>query len=105
MSKSFVGKSSNIVTNIIESSSNDLILKSQNTNLYDVIINDELCVDEIKSNKNNKVLINDLRTNNIKLGSDNNYINMIRYFNNSIQIIGSDDQSNKIIVGYNVIND
>src|SRR5690606_5751760 len=105
MSKSFVGKNSNIVTNIIESSSNDLVLKSQNTNLYDVVINDELCVDEIKSNKKDKVLINDLRTNCIKIGSDNNYINLIKYFNNCIQILGADSDSNKIVIGYNIEND
>src|SRR5690606_32935427 len=105
MSKSFVGKNSNIVTNIIESSSNDLILKSQNTNLYDVVINDEIKVDEIKTNKKDKVLINDLRTNCIKIGSDNNYINMIKYYNNCIQILGSDSDSNKIIIGYNIEND
>src|SRR5690606_4977926 len=104
MSKSFVGKSSNIVTNIIESSSNDLILKSKNTNLYDVVINDELCVDEIKPYNTDKVLINDIKTNCIKIGSDNNYINMIKYYNNCIQIIGSDDQSNKIIIGYYMMN-
>src|SRR5690606_3981923 len=105
MSKSFVGKNSNIVTNIIESSSNDLVLKSQNTNLYDVVINDELCVDEIKSNKKDKVLISNLRTNILKFGTDNFYINMIKYFNNCIQIIGSDNQSNKLIIGYNIEND
>src|SRR5690606_4247651 len=105
MSKSFVGKNSNIVTNIIESSSNDLILKSQNTNLYDVIIDDEIKVDEIKTNKKDKVLINDLRTNCIKIGTDNNYINMIKYYNNCIQIIGADSDSNKIVIGYNINDD
>src|SRR5690606_15651488 len=70
MSKSFVGKNSNIVTNIIESSSNDLILKSKNTNLYDVVINDEIRIDEIKNNKKDKVLISNLRTNILKFGTD-----------------------------------
>src|SRR5690606_15275364 len=105
MSKSFVGKNSNIVTNIIESSSNDLILKSKNTNLHDVIIDDEIKVDEIKPNKKDKVLITNLRSNSIKIGNDNNYINLIKYYNNCIQIIGSDDQSNKIVIGYNVMDD
>src|SRR5690606_13961095 len=49
--------------------------------------------------------INDIKTNCIKIGSDNNYINLIKYYNNCIQIIGSDDQSNKIIIGYNMMND
>src|SRR5690606_27636146 len=49
--------------------------------------------------------INDIKTNCIKIGSDNNYINLIKYYNNCIQIIGSDDQSNKIVIGYNMMND
>src|SRR5690606_32630580 len=52
-----------------------------------------------------KVLINDLRTNCIKIGSDNFYINMIKYFNNCIQIITADSDSNKIIIGFNIEND
>src|SRR5690606_1608704 len=45
------------------------------------------------------------RTNCIKLGTDNNYINMIKYFNNCIQFIGSDSDSNKIIFGYHINDD
>src|SRR5690606_32988874 len=95
---------SNIVTNIIESS-NDLVLKSQNTNLYDVVIVDEIKVDEIKNNKKDKVLISNLRTNILKFGIDNFYINMIKYYNNCIQILGADSDSNKIVIGYNIEND
>src|SRR5690606_17597720 len=62
-------------------------------------------VDEIKNNKKDKVLISNLRTNILKFGTDNFYINMIKYFNNCIQILGADSDSNKIIIGYNIEND
>src|SRR5690606_14892388 len=71
----------------------------------DVVINDELKVDEIKNNKKDKVLISNLRTNILKFGTDNFYINMIKYFNNCIQILGADSDSNKIVIGYNIEND
>src|SRR5690606_30929065 len=32
-------------------------------------------------------------------------INMIKYFNNCIQILGADSDSNKIVIGYNIEND
>src|SRR5690606_7768603 len=89
----------------IKIKSGDVILKSQNSDKNDVIVDDELLIKEIKPYKKDKVLINDLRTNCIKIGNDNFYINIIKYFNNCIKIISSDSDSNKIVIGYNIEND
>ena len=98
MSKnSFLYKSKSKIAGI-EIKSGDVILKSQNSDKNDVIVDDELLIKEIKPYNTDKVLINDIKTNCIKIGSDNNYINMIKYYNNCIQIIGSDSDMDKKIL-------
>src|SRR5690606_22813932 len=46
-----------------------------------------------------------VKTNCIKIGTDNDYKNLIKYYNNCIQIVGADDQTNKIIIVYNMVDD
>src|SRR5690606_28998511 len=105
MSKnSFLYKSKSKIAGI-EIKSGDVILKSQNSDKNDVIVDDELLIKEIKPYNTDKVLISNLKTNILKIGNDNNYINLIKYYNNCIQILGADSDSNKIVIGYNIEND
>src|SRR5690606_191280 len=114
-----------VVKDVTSSKNEHLVIKANKSDddVY-VKVDDLLQVDKIEPLHNDFVQIDNLKvakidytesqddvefekvkTNCIKIGTDNDYKNLIKYYNNSIQIIGSDDQSNKIVIGYNMMDD
>src|SRR5690606_16219526 len=114
-----------VVKDVTSSKNEHLVIKANKSDddVY-VKVDDLLQVDKIEPLHNDFVQIDNLKvlkidytesqddvefekvkTNCIKIGTDNDYKNLIKYYNNCIQILGADSDSNKIVIGYNIEND